>query len=71
MKGFESMADETRVHPTLEEVFRAFDALDLQDFEVERDRSLPREVDLDMTEAEIDEALIYFQSRTRRIDAKC
>ena len=32
--------------PSLQEVFAAFDALDLSDFEIERDHSLPRDIDL-------------------------
>lgn len=32
--------------PTLQQVFQMFDELDLSGFEMERDHSLPREVDL-------------------------
>ena len=32
--------------PSLQEVFQMFDRLDLSDFEMERDRTLPREVEL-------------------------
>jgi virulence-associated protein VagC len=32
--------------PSLQEVFAAFDALDLSDFEIERDHSLPRDINL-------------------------
>ena len=32
--------------PTLQEVWAMFDALDLSDFEIERDHSLPRDIDL-------------------------
>lgn len=32
--------------PSLEEVFAMFDALDLSDFEIERDHSVPRDIDL-------------------------
>jgi virulence-associated protein VagC len=32
--------------PSMQEVYSMFDALDLSDFEIERDRSLPRDIDL-------------------------
>ena len=37
---------EKPIKPTWEEIFRAFDEAGAQDFEVERDHSLPREIDL-------------------------
>jgi len=37
---------EKPLRPTAEEIFRAFDEAGAQDFVVERDKSLPREIDL-------------------------
>jgi virulence-associated protein VagC len=37
---------EKPIVPTMDEVYAMFDALDLSDFEIERDHSLPREVEL-------------------------
>ncbi len=41
--------------PTWEEVFQRFDELDLSDFSIERDHSLPREVNLDLSDEQIDD----------------
>lgn len=37
---------ETPLKPSLQEVFAEFDAIGLDDFEIARDRSQPREIDL-------------------------
>jgi antitoxin VapB len=37
---------EKPIVPTMQEVYAMFDALDLSDFEIERDHSLPRDIDL-------------------------
>jgi hypothetical protein len=47
--------DKKRANPSFEEVFKAFDECDLHDFVIERDHSLPREVDLDLSDEQIDD----------------
>jgi hypothetical protein len=58
----ESGKHEHRPRPSFEEVFRAFDEEGLQDFVVERDRSLPREIDVDWNDEGFEEFIGKWQA---------
>ncbi len=51
----ESKEYDKSLRPTWQEVFQAFDEAGVQDFVIQRDRSLPREVDLDLSDEQIDD----------------
>ncbi len=56
------------LRPTWEEVFQAFDDLDLGDFEIERDTSLPRDISLHLSNEDID-SFLKWVSGFRKADS--